>query len=226
MDNIFTIEFWSALLSIVIIDLVLAGDNAIVIGMTARNLPKDIQKKVIYWGTTGAIVMRIIATLIVVYLLKIPGLLLAGGVLLVWISFKLLIEEKKHDVEAAPNFWAAVRTIVIADTVMGLDNVMAIGGAAHGNFMLVIIGLLISVPIVVWGSTLIIKLIAKYPVILYIGSGVLAYTAAKMIVDEKLLASIFAAPVAKYGFIIAIIVLVLVSGYVVKNKKNLNTSSS
>jgi YjbE family integral membrane protein len=226
LDNIFTIEFWSALLSIVIIDLVLAGDNAIVIGMTARNLPKDIQKKVIYWGTTGAIVMRIIATLIVVYLLKIPGLLLAGGVLLVWISFKLLIEEKKHDVEAAPNFWAAVRTIVIADTVMGLDNVMAIGGAAHGNFMLVIIGLLISVPIVVWGSTLIIKLIAKYPVILYIGSGVLAYTAAKMIVDEKLLASIFAAPVAKYGFIIAIIVLVLVSGYVVKNKKNLNTSSS
>src|SRR4051812_31102799 len=128
-------EFLTALLSIIMIDLVLAGDNAIVIGLAARNLPKNLQKKVIIWGTVGAIAIRALATVIVVWLLKIPGLLVIGGVLLIWIAYKLLVEEKGHDVQAGNGFWAAIRTIIIADALMGLDNVLAVAGAAHGNYL-------------------------------------------------------------------------------------------
>jgi len=209
-------EFLSALLTIVIIDLVLAGDNAIVIGLAARNLPKDLQKKAIIWGTVGAIVIRALATLIVVWLLRIPGLLLVGGLLLTWIAYKLLVEEKKHDLEAGDTIWAAIRTIVIADAVMGLDNVLAIAGASHGSYLMVVLGLLISVPIVVWGSTLILKYIERYPVIVDIGAAVIAYTAGKMIVDEPLVANIFASPIIKWGVIILIIALVMIGGKVKK----------
>ncbi|TCW39147.1 YjbE family integral membrane protein [Laceyella sacchari] len=213
-------EFFTALLSIVIIDLVLAGDNAIVIGLAARNLPKDKQKQVIIWGTLGAVVIRILATLAVVWLLKIPGLLLIGGIILTWIAFKLLIEEKEHDVKAADSMWAAIRTIIIADAVMGLDNVLAVAGAAHGDFLLVVLGLIISVPIVVWGSTVFLKLMDKYPWIIYIGSGVLAFTAAKMIVDEKLIKAYFEEPSIKYGFIILLIAAVLLLGRWFKQRQS------
>ncbi|SMP27490.1 integral membrane protein, YjbE family [Laceyella tengchongensis] len=213
-------EFFTALLSIVIIDLVLAGDNAIVIGLAARNLPKDKQKQVIIWGTLGAVVIRVLATLAVVWLLKIPGLLLIGGIILTWIAFKLLIEEKDHDVKAADSMWAAIRTIIIADAVMGLDNVLAVAGAAHGDFLLVMLGLIISVPIVVWGSTVFLKLMDKYPWIIYIGSGVLAFTAAKMIVDEKLIKAYFEEPSIKYGFIILLIAAVLLLGRWFKQRQS------
>jgi len=190
--EIFTTEFWSIVFSIVIIDLVLAGDNAIVIGLAARHVPKQHQKKVILWGTAGAIVVRSLLTLIVVWLLNIPGLLLAGGLLLVWIAYKLLVQEKKHgEMELGDNLWSAVKTIVIADVVMGLDNVLAVAGAAHGSFLLVVVGLLISVPIVVWGSTIILTWVERYPSIIYLGAGVLAWTAAKMIADEPLLNQLF-----------------------------------
>jgi YjbE family integral membrane protein len=219
--ELFSPEFWSALLSIIIIDLVLAGDNAIVIGLAARNLPKEMQTKVIIWGTVGAIVIRAVATLAVVWLLKIPGLLLVGGILLIWISYKLLTEEKGHDVKAAQNFWAAIRTIVIADALMGLDNVLAVAGAAHGDFLLVIIGLLISIPIVVWGSTLILKWVDRFPVIITIGAGVLAYTATKMIVDEQFLKGFFDAnPVIKWGFVAVVVIGVLLLGKRKKNRVN------
>ncbi|MBG9735277.1 TerC family protein [Paenibacillus alvei] len=218
--DFFTAEFWSALMAIVVIDLVLAGDNAIVIGLTARNLPKEQQKKVIFWGTFGAIALRSLLTLAVVWLLKIPGLLLIGGVLLVWIAYKLLVEEKGHDVGSAASLWAAIKTIIIADTVMGLDNVLAVAGAAHGDFILVVLGLLISVPIVVWGSTLIIKWVERFPVIIYIGAGVLAWTAAKMIVDEPLVKGFFTAnPVLKWCLIVVIIVAVLALGRMKKQKQ-------
>lgn len=218
--DFFTPEFWSALMAIVVIDLVLAGDNAIVIGLTARNLPKEQQKKVIFWGTFGAIALRSLLTLAVVWLLKIPGLLLAGGVLLVWIAYKLLVEEKSHDVGSAGSLWAAIKTIIIADTVMGLDNVLAVAGAAHGDFILVVLGLLISVPIVVWGSTLIIKWVERFPIIIYIGAGVLAWTAAKMIVDEPLVKGFFTEnPVLKWGLIVVIIGGVLAVGRMKKQKQ-------
>jgi YjbE family integral membrane protein len=212
-------EFFTALLSIVIIDLVLAGDNAILIGLAARNLPSTQQKKVIIWGTLGAILIRIAATLAVVWLLEIPGLLLVGGVFLVVIAYKLLTDDNDHDVDAASSFWAAIRTVIIADALMGLDNVLAIAGASHGNFLLVVLGLLISVPVVMFGSTLILKWVDRFPIIITIGSAVLAWTAAKMIVQESFLKGFFENGFIKYGFEIAIIGLVLLAGHLKKRKR-------
>lgn len=157
--ELFNPEFWTILFSIIVIDLALAGDNAIVIGLAARNVPKEQQKKAILWGTLGAIVIRSILTLAVVWLLKIPGLLFIGGLFLIWIAYKLLVEDKKQgsNMNAGKSMGDAIKTIIVADAVMGLDNVLAVAGAAHGHFLLVVMGLLISIPIVVWGSSIIIK---------------------------------------------------------------------
>ncbi|MGG3450660.1 TerC family protein [Domibacillus aminovorans] len=204
-------EFLTALFAIIMIDLVLAGDNAILIGLAARKLPKDQQKKVIFWGAIGAIVIRTIATLLVVYLLQIPGLHLIGGILLVWIAYKLLVEEEEHEVTAADSLWGAIKTIIIADALMGLDNVLAVAGASHGNFLLVMIGLLISIPVVMWGSTLILKMMERYPVIVTIGAGILGWTAAKMIVGEPFLADYFVSPWVKYGFELIVVAGILIA---------------
>jgi YjbE family integral membrane protein len=187
--NLFSPEFLSALAAIVVIDLVLAGDNAIVIALAARNLPKRLQTRAIFWGTFGAIAVRSAMTLVVVWLLKIPGLLLAGGLLLIWIAYKLVApkQDDGHAVDPAANFWGAMKTIVVADAVMGLDNVLAVAGAAQGSYALVVLGLLISVPIVVWGSTLILKWVERFPAIVYVGAAVLAWTAAKMVASEPLI---------------------------------------
>lgn len=220
MTDIFSLDFLQALISIIIIDLVLAGDNAIVIGLAARNLPKENQKKVIIGGTVGAIIIRAAATLAVVWLLKIPGLLLIGGLILIWIAFKLLIEEKgKEDVKASSHVWGAIGTIIVADAVMGLDNVLAVAGAAHSSYLLVILGLMISIPIVVWGSTIILKWIERYPWIIYVGSGVLAWTASNMIVDEPFLKEFFIEqPMLKWTLNAVIIIGVLALGHRVKKK--------
>ena len=185
--------WFSALLAIILIDLVLAGDNAIVIALAARNLPDQLRKRAIVWGTVGAVAVRSAMTVVVVWLLQVPGLMLAGGVGLVWIAYKLLAPTDEGGEHGAPaaTFWGAMKTIVIADALMGLDNVLGVAGAAHGRFDLVVIGLLVSIPIVVWGSTLVLKLVDRFPAITYIGAGVLAFTAAKMIVDEPLLDSVF-----------------------------------
>jgi YjbE family integral membrane protein len=187
--ELFSAPWWSALMAIILIDLVLAGDNAIVIALAARNLPPNLQKKAIMWGTVGAIGVRALMTLIVVWLLKIPGLMLVGGLGLIWIAYKLLADQgsEEHDGPMATTFWGAMKTIVVADALMGVDNVLGVAGAAHGAMDLVIIGLLISVPIVVYGSTMVLKLVEKFPVIIQIGAAVLAFTAAKMIVSEALL---------------------------------------
>lgn len=218
--ELFSPEFWGALVSIIFIDLVLAGDNAIVIGMAARRLSPAQQKKAIFWGMFGAIAIRIVATVIVVELLKVPGLQLVGGLLLCWIAYKLLIQEDEHgEIKAKDSLWAAVQTIIIADAAMGLDNVIAVAGAAHGDPLLVIIGLLISVPIVVWGSTLFIKLINRYPYVIYLGSGILAYTAAKMITHEKLLHGFFEAPAAYWSFIVVVVAAILALGRFVNSRR-------
>lgn len=190
--ELFTAHFFSGLLTIILLDLVLAGDNAIVIALAARNLPKALQKKAIFWGCFGAIGVRILLTAGVVYLLKLPGLMLAGGLLLLPIAWKLLQHEDDDlKVSAATGFWAAIRTIVIADALMGLDNVLAIAGASKGHLGLVVIGLLISVPLVVWGSTLILKLIGRFPIIVYVGAGAIAFTAARMIAHDHWLQAWF-----------------------------------
>jgi YjbE family integral membrane protein len=190
--DLFTADFFSALVAIIIIDLVLAGDNAIVIALAARKLPKELQTRAIVWGTVGAIVVRVVSTLAVVALLRIPGLMGAGGVVLIWIAYKLLASDDEHEREGAlrteiTGFGAAIRTIVIADAVMGLDNVLGVAGAAAGSYLLVVLGLLISIPIMVWGSTLILRLVDRFPVIIYIGAAVLAWTAAKMLTHEPML---------------------------------------
>ena len=180
-----------ALLTIIMIDLVLAGDNALVIGLAARNVPPQLQKRVIIWGTAGAIAIRIAFTLGIVWLLKIPGLMLAGGLLLLPVAYKLMNPSHDgHDEHGAASnsFWGAMKTIIVADALMGVDNVLGVAGAANGNFLLVVLGLLISVPIMVWGSTLVLKLVDKYPSVITIGAGVLIWTATQMILDEKLLA--------------------------------------
>lgn len=186
--------WWSALLAIILIDLVLAGDNAIVIALAARNLPKDLQKKAIVWGTVGAIGVRTLMTLVVVWLLKIPGLMLVGGLGLLWIAYKLIADQNDGEGEHGPGattFWGAMKTIVVADALMGIDNVLGVAGAAHGAMDLVVIGLLISVPIVVFGSTVVLKLVDRFPSIMYIGAAVLAFTAGSMVVNEPVLSSVF-----------------------------------
>lgn len=187
--ELFSAEFFSALAAIIVIDLVLAGDNAIVIALAARNLPEKEKNRAIIFGTIGAIVVRSLMTLGVVWLLKIPGLMLVGGLLLLWIAVKLVAPQNDGDGHsaAATTFWGAMRTIVIADAVMGVDNVLAVAGAAHGSFLLVVLGLLISIPIVVWGSKLVLTLIERHPSVIYIGGGVLAFTAAKMVLNEPLI---------------------------------------
>ena len=192
--ELFSPEFFSALAAIIVIDLVLAGDNAIVIALAARNLPPPLRTRAVIWGTFGAIAVRVALTFVVIWLLKLPGLMLVGGLLLIPIAWKLLKHED-HDPEinAASNFWSAIRTIVVADALMGLDNVLAIAGAAKGHMGLVILGLAISVPLVVWGSTLILRLIERFPIIVYIGAGAIAWTAARMIAHDGLVAPWFQA---------------------------------
>ncbi len=205
----FSPAWFSALGAIILIDLVLAGDNAIVIALAARALPSHLQRKAILWGTVGAIGMRTLMTLAVVWLLKIPGLMLVGGLGLLWIAYGLLATgDSAHTEGQAPStFWGAMKTIVVADALMGIDNVLGVAGAAHGSFDLVVIGLLISVPIVVWGSSVVLKLVDRFPALTSIGAAVLAFTAAKMIVSEPLLDAVFdphaLARWAVYGLAIA-----------------------
>jgi len=222
--EIFSLQFLSSLAAIVVIDLMLAGDNAIVIALAARSVPAHLQKRAIAWGTVGAVVVRSLMTLAVVWLLQIPGLMLAGGAVLVWIAYKLLLPDEgdeggsAHD--GATSFWGAMRTIVVADAVMGLDNVLAVAGAAHGSYILVVLGLLISIPIVVWGSTWLLKWVDRYPVIVYFGAGVLAWTAVKMMVSEPLVKDTVESQSGLSLFLYALVIFgVLWAGFVRNHRR-------
>jgi len=230
--EIFSLPWWSALLAIVLIDLVLAGDNAIVIALAARNLPQHLQKKAIVWGTLGAIVIRSSMTVGVVWLLKIPGLMLVGGLGLLWIAYQLLTDnsQENHGDVKVHSFWSAMRTIIVADALMGIDNVLGVAGAAQGAFDLVILGLLISIPIVVFGSQFVLKLVERWPFIIQIGAGVLAFTAAQMIVQEPFLDTIFdgseyihdVSKWATYGLCIAGVLLL---GWFTNKRQNSESST-
>ena len=176
-------EFLVALMQIMMVNIVLSGDNAVVIALAARNLPAKQQKMAILWGSGGAIVLRVILTVAAVALLQIPFLQFAGAVLLIWIAVKLLIEEDESEGHhhAHDNLLGAVKTILVADVVMSLDNTLAIAGVAKGDWTLLISGLVLSIPLIVFGSTLIMKMIERFPVIVYIGAGLIAYTAGEMI---------------------------------------------
>jgi len=191
--ELFSAVWWSALLAIVLIDLVLAGDNAIVIALAARNLPQHLQNLAVVSGTVGAVAVRAMMAFGALWLLHIPGLLLVGGFGLVWVAYQLLADdtEEVHDDPAANTFWAAMKTIIVADALMGVDNVLGVVGAAHGSLELVVIGLLISLPIVLFGSALVLRLVRRFPLVIQLGGAILAFTAAKMIVSEPLLKGVF-----------------------------------
>ena len=173
----------AAILSITLIDLVLSGDNAAVIGLAIRNLPRPMQKKAAIFGAAGAIILRVIFTIFAVYLLTVKYLSAIGGIILIFITYKLLNtkNEAEVNVRAANKFWSAVGTIIVADISMAFDNVMGVAGAAHGEAWLVVFGLLLSIPILVWGSTWLATMMGRYPLIIYIGATVLAHTAISMI---------------------------------------------
>jgi len=206
--------WWSALAAIVLINLVLAGDNAIVIALAARNLPTHLRRKAIIWGTVGAIAIRVVMTGAVVWLLKVPGLMLVGGLALLWMAYGLLVDnsEKKDHGAPAATFWSAMRTIVIADALMGIDNVLGVAGAAGGNFGLVVIGLILSMPIVMIGSSVVLKLVERFPIIVHVGAAVLAYTAAKMIVEEPLVAGYFEETLVRWSVYAIAVAGVLAAG--------------
>lgn len=210
--------FIDNLIAIIIIDLVLAGDNAIVIALATKNLPKEIQMKAIIWGTMGAIVIRSLLTIVAVWLLTIPGLSAIGGIALLYIAYQLITdtdsghgEQKEHT-----TFWAAMRTIIIADAVMGIDNVLAVAGASEGNMYLVVLGLLISIPIVVFGSRIVLALLNKYPWLTFVGGAVLVITGVKMVAHEKMLNPYFDAqinPYNEYAFMAVALVVILGLGW-------------
>ncbi|MDR3225514.1 MAG: TerC family protein [Clostridiales Family XIII bacterium] len=180
-------DFFAQLMGIVVVDLVLGGDNAIVIGMACRNLPERLRFKGIVLGTIGAVIVRAIATVVIVWLMSISLVMLIGGVALIVIGCKLMIkEESGPGVKAADSLFRAVITVIAADAIMGIDNVLAVAGVAHGHPIMVIIGLCISVPIMVLGSTLVVKLMNRFSFIVYIGAAVILYTAGTMITDEPL----------------------------------------
>lgn len=213
-------DLLSDLAAIILLDLVLAGDNAIVIAMAASRLPHAQQKRAVFWGAFGAVAIRFALTAVVVFLFRLPGVMLAGGLLLLPIAWNLLQpqNEDNPDIRSGNTFWAALRTIIIADALMGMDNVLAIAGASGGHLGLVITGLIISVPLVVWGSTLIIKLIERYPVIMYIGAAAIAITAGRMITHDTLVAPWLGGhPWLRYAF--DAILVAIICGFGWRNRR-------
>jgi YjbE family integral membrane protein len=178
-----------AIIAIILIDIVLAGDNALVIGMAANRLPTHLKKKAIFWGTFGAIAIRFVSVAAITYLLMIPGLRAVGAALLIWIGWKLVFDNSGHEIEAKDTLRAAITTIIVADAVMGIDNALGIAAAANGNWLLIIAGLLISVPIILFGAGIVSKILERWPNSVYIGSYVLFAVAFLMFVKEPLLAN-------------------------------------
>lgn len=186
--GVFDMEFFYAFLSIFLVDIVLSGDNAVVIALASRNLPEKQRTKAIFWGSFGAITLRIVLTLLAVSLLQtIPLLHFVGGLLLTWIAYKLLNDDDgDENVQAASGLGKAIQTIIIADFVMSLDNVLAIAAIAQESLLLIIIGLGISMPLMIWGSSILTRLMGKFPIIVWAGAGLLAWTAGDMMNKDTL----------------------------------------
>ena len=178
--------FWVAVLQIIAIDIILGGDNAVVIALASRRLPDHQRKLAIFWGVFGAIALRVVLIFFALQLLQIPFLKIIGGVLLFWIGLKLMAphDEGGHEIDASTNLMGAIKTIIVADAVMSLDNVIAISAAAKDSIGLVIFGLVVSVPIIVWGSTLVLKLMDRFPVVIVIGAALLGWIAGDMLVRD------------------------------------------
>ena len=186
----FDSQFWIGLMQIIWIDLLLSGDNAVVIALACRRLPEQQRKWGIILGSGAAIVLRVVFAIFILYLLDVPYLKLVGALLLVWIAVKLVLPEDmadEGDVAGSDNLWNAVRTIVIADAVMSLDNVIGIAAAAKGDVVLIVIGLLVSIPLIVYGSTLILKALDRFPQIAFVGGALLGYIAGEIVITDPAL---------------------------------------
>ena len=232
MEQFMHADFWIAVGQIIMIDILLGGDNAVVIALACRSLPPKQRTQGIIWGTAGAILLRVILIFFALTLLKISFLKLVGAALLLWIGVKLLLPEdgdEHGNIQSSDKLWSAVRTVIVADFVMSLDNVIAIAGAAEGaggehKMPLVIFGLLVSIPIIVWGSQFVIKLMDRFPVVITLGGMLLGWIAGTMAVGDPALASFIAqtngeaAPAVRYGAGIAGAVLVLVVGLLLRKR--------
>ena len=207
-------DFWVGLLKIVWINIILSGDNAVVIALAARSLPVHQQKQAIFWGSGAAVVLRVVLTMIAVKLLALPYLQIIGGLLLLWIGVQLLGDEDDEEgqSQASGGLMAAVRTILLADLVMSVDNVIAVAAAAKGDMVLLVLGLLISIPLVIFGSTLMIKLMERFPIIVILGAALIGWVAGETILGDRALEAVveandwlhYAGPLAGAAFVIVV----------------------
>lgn len=226
MEELMTATFWLAVGQIIMIDILLGGDNAVVIALACRNLPPKQRTQGIIYGTIGAIVLRVILIAFALALLTVPYLKLVGAVLLLWIGVKLLMPEgdDDHNISSSDKLWSAVKTVIIADLVMSVDNVLAIAGAAQGageahQLPLVIFGLLVSIPIIVWGSTFVLKLMERFPFVITLGAMLLGWIAGQMAyTDPAIKAYLPASAVWSYGAAVAGALLVLAMGKLLQNR--------
>lgn len=207
-------EFWVAVLQIIMIDIVLSGDNAVVIALACRNLPPEQRRKGILWGVAGAVALRIVLTLLAALVMNLPWLKFVGGLLLLWIGVKLLVPEDEdgHEISPAYHLWGAVRTIVVADFVMSLDNVIGVAGASQGNLALLVFGLLVSIPLIIWSSQIILHLMERWPIVVVIGAGLLGWVAGEMIWSDPALAAWVAGAPGWAGRLVACVSALLVVG--------------
>lgn len=226
MEELMTATFWLAVGQIIMIDILLGGDNAVVIALACRNLPPKQRKLGIIYGTVGAIVLRVILIAFALALLTVPYLKLVGAVLLLWIGVKLLMPEgdDDHNISSSDKLWSAVKTVIVADLVMSVDNVLAIAGAAQGageahQLPLVIFGLLVSIPIIVWGSTFVLKLMERFPFVITLGAMLLGWIAGQMAYTDPAIKDYLPASAAwSYGAAVAGALLVLAMGKLLQNR--------
>jgi YjbE family integral membrane protein len=216
-------EFWIPLGQILLVNIVLSGDNAVVIALAARSLPAKQQKLAIFWGSAAAILMRIILTIFAVKLLTLPYLKLIGAVLLIWIGIQLLsADEGEENVSSSDNLMAAIKTILLADLVMSLDNVLGVAAAAKGSMPLLIIGLAVGIPLVIFGASLLLKVMERFPIIITIGGGLLGWVAGEMAVTDPAISGWLEAnaPYMHHMYVGPIITtaVVLISGKVLLKK--------
>lgn len=191
--DFYSAAFWVAVGQIILIDIVLSGDNAVVIALACRNLAPDQRKKGIFWGVTGAVLLRVALTSFAAMVMNLPWLKLVGGLLLIWIAVKLMSpeDEEGEDIEASSHLLGAVKTIIVADFVMSLDNVIGVAGAAHGSIALLLFGLAVSIPLIVWSSQLIMHWMERFPIIVLLGAGLLGYVAGQMIFSDPGVLALF-----------------------------------
>jgi YjbE family integral membrane protein len=218
-------EFWLPLLQIIGINIVLSGDNAVVIALAARSLSPEQQKAAILWGSGVAVVLRIILTLFAVQLLALPWLKLAGSLLLLWIGVKLLLpDEGKNGIAASSHLLDAIKVIVTADVVMSLDNVIAVAGAAKGNLLLLAIGLMLSIPLIVFGATALMRLMKSFPLIVTLGAGLLGWVSGEMAIGDSAMHGWVTsqAPILEKGVPAAGVAIVLVVGMLLKHRRPLD----